>query len=362
MRKEAGLSDPKIAGKLVREIHAKAKSLGPTNLMEVCGTHTAAICRAGIHCLLPKNIRTISGPGCPVCVTPSGYIDAAIQIGRGPDVIITTFGDMIRVPGSVGSLESVRAEGADVRVVLSATESLNLARENHTKKVVFLAVGFETTVPSIAVLIEEAAKAEYDNVFILSAHKLIPPAMSALLESGDCKIDGFICPGHVSTIIGAEAYDPIAEKYKIPCVISGFEPVDILISIDILLKRLLEGKSRVDNEYARAVGRRGNRIAQRKIAEVFDVTDTVWRGIGTIPKSGLRLKDTYARFDAEKVFGLDTSGDSSPPGCLCGSVIKGVNVPTDCAFFGKRCTPTRPVGPCMVSSEGSCAAYYKYGG
>lgn len=355
-------SDPKLAGKILDEIHAKAKSLGKINLMEVCGTHTVAICKAGIKSMLPENIHPVSGPGCPVCVTASGYINAAIEISKRADVIIATFGDMMKVPGSMSSLELARAEGADIRIVFSPMESLKYARENSGKKVIFLAVGFETTIPSVATLVEDAAKEGVNNVFILSAHKIIPPAMRALLESGECKIHGFICPGHVSTIIGADAYNFIPLEYKIPCVISGFEPIDILISIDILLRRIRDGESRVDNEYTRAVDRSGNRIAQMKIVNVFDVVDVPWRGIGIIPKSGLRLKKRFERFDAEKVFGLETFSDSSPKGCLCGNVIKGVNIPADCKFFARQCTPLKPLGPCMVSSEGSCAAYYKYGG
>ena len=265
------------------------------------------------------------------------------------------------MPGTNGSLELAKAEGADVRIVFSPMESLKLAQKNRDRTIIFLAVGFETTIPSIASLIEEAAKENCKNLFILPAHKLIPPAMKALIEAGECSIDGFLCPGHVSVIIGADAYNFIPEEYGIPCVVSGFEPVDILISIDLLLVQLLEGVSRVDNEYARAVGASGNEIAQRKIFEIFEVADVPWRGIGRIPESGLKLKSEYAPFDAERVFALDTSSDDCPKGCLCGNVIKGVNLPTDCTLFAKRCTPTDPVGPCMVSSEGSCAAFYKYG-
>jgi len=362
MLDQAGFSDPKIAERILREIRSRAQSLGRVNLMEVCGTHTVAICKSGVNALLPGNIRTISGPGCPVCVTTSGYIDAAIEIARRPDTIITTFGDMVKVPGTKGALEVAKAEGADVRVVFSPMESLKLARSFPEKKVVFLAVGFETTIPSVASLIGQAANEDCRNLFVLSAHKLIPPAMKALLDSGECKISGFLCPGHVSVIIGADAYNFIPARYNVPCVVSGFEPVDILISIDLLLKQLAGGISRVDNEYTRAVDASGNEIAQRKIFEVFEVADVPWRGIGRIPGSGLRLKSEYARFDAESEFAVDTSDDNSPKGCLCGNVIKGVNLPTDCALFGKRCTPTEPVGPCMVSSEGSCAAFYKYGG
>jgi hydrogenase expression/formation protein HypD len=289
-------------------------------------------------------------------------MDAAIQVAESPDVIITTFGDMMKVPGTNGSLERAKAGGADVRVVFSPTESLKLAGAHPDKKVIFLAVGFETTVPSVASLIEEAAGEKCGNLFILSAHKLIPPAMKALLESGESRIDGFICPGHVSVIIGADAYNFIPSQYKVPCVVSGFEPVDILISIELLLGQLLNGTCRVDNEYRRAVGRTGNTIAQERMREVFEVVDAPWRGIGTIPGSGLKLRKKYARFDAGRAFGLDTSRDDSPKGCICGNVIKGVNLPTDCALFGNGCSPMHPVGPCMVSSEGSCAAFYKYGG
>lgn len=351
--------DRAIAERIVKKIK-RFDSL-KVNLMEVCGTHTMVIFKQGLKGMLPKNVNLLSGPGCPVCVTSQEDIDKTIELAKDENVIIATFGDMVRVPGTNSSLEKERGNGADVRIIYSPSEALRIARENPARRVVFLAIGFETTSPLIAASLLDVQKEKIDNFYIFSSHKLIPPAMEALLESKEVRIDGFICPGHVSVTIGSNAYKFIAQKYNVPCVIGGFEPLDVLQSIYMLLKQIKEKRTEVEIEYFRAVHPEGNRIAQELIDEVFEVSDVMWRGLGTIPKSGLRLKRKFSDFDAEKEFRPKTKKSKENPDCACGEVLRGVKKPTQCKLYRKICTPEEPYGPCMVSSEGTCAAYYKYG-
>jgi hydrogenase expression/formation protein HypD len=334
---------------------------GKIFLMEVCGTHTHSIFRSGIMNLLSDKIEHLSGPGCPVCVTPNKYIDTAIAYSRLSDIIITTFGDMIKVPGSTSSLEKEKASGGKVKIVYSPLESLELARNNPEKKVVFLGVGFETTAPLVASTILTASNEKIKNFYVLSGHKLIPPAMTALLENKEIKIDGFICPGHVSAIIGEEPYKPIAAEYGIPSVIIGFEPIDLLEGIEMLIKQITSGrKPKVENQYIRVVRKKGNEKALSLINKVFKVKDSKWRGLGLLPKSGLCIKNRYSHFDAEKQINVNIEKTKFHSKCICGKVLTGTKKPYDCKLFGKLCTPENPVGPCMVSSEGTCAAYYKF--
>ncbi len=331
-------------------------------LMEVCGTHTTAIFRAGIKSLLSDKINLLSGPGCPVCVTPNHYLDRAIAYSRLPDIIITTFGDMIKVPGSSSSLEGEKGTGGDIRVVYSPLDSIKIAEENTDKRIIFLGVGFETTAPLVASTITTTKKEGLSNLFILCGHKLIPPAMMALLESEEVNIDGFICPGHVSTIIGAEPYLPVVEKYKVPSVITGFEPVDILEGILMLIIQIInEDKPEIEIQYKRAVKEEGNRKALQLMDNVFRIGDSEWRGMGVIPKSGLFIQDKYSGFDAEKNIEVEVEETKEHPECICGEILRGVKTPPMCSLFKKLCTPDNPIGPCMVSSEGTCAAYYHYG-
>ena len=353
--------DRELAGKLAGDIHAACGRLsGRITLMEVCGTHTMSIHRYGIKPMLPAAVRLVSGPGCPVCVTPVSYVDAAIEVARVPGMITATFGDMARVPGSRSSLQKERALGCDVRVVYSPLDAVTMARENPARQVVFLGVGFETTAPSIAAAILTAAREGIENFSALCAHKVMPEPMEAL-TSGELKIDGYICPAHVSAVIGAEAYRPLAEKYGVPCVVTGFEPLDILRGILMLVNQAAEGRAAVENEYYRVVRPEGNKKAQGLLAEVFVKADAVWRGVGNIPHSGLEIGPKYARYDAAKRFSIALPEARENPACLCGRILRGLNEPTDCKLFGTVCTPDNPVGACMVSSEGSCAAVYRYG-
>jgi hydrogenase expression/formation protein HypD len=332
----------------------------PVKLMEVCGTHTMAAFRSGLRSLLPENVSLLSGPGCPVCVTPNAYLDKALAIVQQPDTIVATFGDMVRVPGSESSLEYARAQGATIRIVYSPADALEEAAANPSQQVVFLGVGFETTIPGIAWTIKEAAKKSITNYSVLCGHKIIPPAMEALLQ-GEVKIDGFMCPGHVSVIIGADAYKPLCSSFHIPCVVTGFEPFDMIVGIEMLLDQIIKNQSTVEIQYVRSVTEQGNQSAQQLINEVFEVCDSGWRGIGTIPDSGLRIRDAYSDHDAEKKFkALEVPVSKEYPGCICGEILRGIKIPYDCGLFRKACTPATPVGACMVSSEGTCAAYYKY--
>ena len=345
---------------LFREIHALAGRLGPIKIMEVCGTHTVSLFRSGVRSRLPASIALISGPGCPVCVTAQGYIDAACELADRPDVIICTYGDMVRVPGHGGSLEAKRASGARIRVVYSARDAVHLAAKTPDARVVFLAIGFETTAPATAAAILEADRLGLDNFFVLTAHKLVVPAMETLLADGDMPIDGFLCPGHVSVIIGSDAYAPIVERFHKPCVVAGFEPPNMLLAIRMLLQQIAEGVARLENAYGVAVKPGGNVVALNLLERAYEPVATRWRAMGELPGSGLRLRDSFARFDAWRHFNLVEGDDYDPPGCRCGEVIQGKVKPNECSLFGEACTTMHPIGPCMVSSEGTCAAWYKY--
>ena len=333
----------------------------PVTFMEVCGTHTMAIYQYGLRHLLPPQVRLISGPGCPVCVTPNGYIDKAVASCRLPGTIIATFGDMVRVPGSSSSLMEERAKGGDVRIVYSPLDAVAIAARNPEKKVIFLGVGFETTAPTIAGSILAAAAKGLTNYFVLSAHKTIPIPMQVLSADPELSISGYLCPAHVSAIIGADAYRILAEEQRVPCVVTGFEPVDVMKGVEMLVRQVAEGRSVVEIEYSRVVKRQGNRKAQEVLAEVFAPCDVEWRGMGVIPGSGLEIRATYAAFDAEKAMPLAVEEVREHRGCRCGDILKGKVTPFQCPLFGRDCTPEAPVGACMVSSEGTCAAAYKYG-
>ncbi len=350
----------KIAEKLYRLINEEAEGLRQVNFMEVCGTHTMAVERFGIRRMLPENVRLISGPGCPVCVTPKNYIDKAIALTAIEDVIVFSFGDMLKVPGTNSSLLKQRPKGR-VRIVYSALDAALFAEKNRDKKIVFLGIGFETTAPTVAASIKYAKKKKLKNFFVYSGHKVMPPAMRLLAEDKEVNIKGFLCPAHVSAIIGIKSYADICEKYNIPCVIAGFEPLDVLQSILMLVRQVKSENSEVENQYNRVVKASGNVRALRLIEEVFSIKDSEWRGIGVIPKSGLILSKRYAGFDIEKNMDLPEPETSIDRGCICGNVLKGIKTPPDCKLFSKKCNPDNPYGACMVSSEGACAAYYKYG-
>jgi hydrogenase expression/formation protein HypD len=349
--------DRELVLSLSRKIHADSSR--PLTLMEVCGTHTMAIRRFGIPSLLPDRIRLISGPGCPVCVTDIGYADHACALASLPDVTVTTFGDFVRVPGSASSLETERSSGADVRVVQSSLDALNLARENPERRVVFLGIGFETTAPTTAAAVLQADRDDVGNFFVLSAHKLMKPAMMALVAGG-VELDGYVCPGHVSVVTGAAMYEEIVRECGVGCVIAGFEPADILQAILMLVQQAERGSHEVEIAYTRAVTWDGSQPAQRVMEQVFQPREAVWRGLGAIPGSGLALAPAYSRFDAEKAFAVNLPQAREPAGCRCGEVLKGICEPGECPLFAKTCTPENPVGACMVSSEGTCAAHYRY--
>jgi hydrogenase expression/formation protein HypD len=350
----------KAAQKLTEKL--RAYSGKPVTIMEVCGTHTMAIFRFGIRDILPENIRLVSGPGCPVCVTPSFYIHSAIELARREDVIITTFGDMMRVPGGQTTLLLEKAAGRDIRLVYSPLDSLSIAKENPGKKVVFLSIGFETTTPVSALTVMRARDEGLSNFSILSANKTIPEALKLLASDPEIGVNGYLYPGNVSAIIGTTFYEELAEQQGIPGVVAGFEPLDMLSAIITLVNRVECGKHTVENQYSRIVTREGNEIAREKMFEVFEPCDAVWRGIGNIPGSGLQMTEKFMQYDAWKVFDIRVERTDEPKGCMCGDVLKGKKTPKDCRLFSKTCTPENPVGSCMVSSEGTCAAYYKYGG
>jgi len=336
-------------------------STRPARLMEFCGGHTVAIMRNGIRQLLPPRIEMLSGPGCPVCVTSNHDIDKAIALASLPDVIITTFGDMLKVPGSYSSLQEARAAGGDIRIVYSAQDALRAARENPHRPVIFLGVGFETTAPTIASVVLLAEKEKMDNFSVLCQLKLTPPAMQALLDLGETRLNGIICPGHVSAIIGTRPYEAYVKDYGVACVVAGFEPVDILQAVEMLVQQVEDGVARVEIAYTRGVRPEGNLKALELMNNVFDTAEACWRGIGDIPQSGLKLKKKYACYDADLQFQIKLPQVREHAGCRCGEILRGAIRPYDCGLFGKVCTPENPVGPCMVSSEGSCAAYYQYG-
>ncbi|MDH4184657.1 MAG: hydrogenase formation protein HypD, partial [Nitrospinota bacterium] len=329
--------------------------------MEVCGTHTMAIYRHGIRSMIPDSIRLVSGPGCPVCVTPISYVDTAIEIAAMDNVIIATFGDMVRVPGSRSTLQKQRAAGKDIRVVYSPLDAVALAKEHPGRDVVFLGVGFETTAPLIACSILEAKRDGLVNYSVLCAHKTMPEPME-VLTSGEIQLDGYICPAHVSAIIGADAYRPIARRFKMPCVVTGFEPLDILKGLAMLTRQAAEGRAEVENEYYRVVKPEGNLKALRIMEQVFAKSEAVWRGLGAIPDSGLAIAEEFIGYDAQKKFGVTPPEPKENPACICGRILKGLNDPPECKLFAKACNPDNPIGACMVSSEGTCAAAYRYGG
>lgn len=332
------------------------------NLMEVCGTHTMAIAEAGIKNILPGNIRLISGPGCPVCVTPSERIDDIYNLSKNKNVIITTYGDMFRVPGTQKniSLDRSRMEGANIMMVYSSMDALDIAIKNPKKEVVFLGIGFETTAPAAAAAILEAQQKKTDNFSVFSLHKIVEPALRMLLESNEVKIDGFILPGHVAVILGEKGFEFLVRDYRVPGVISGFEPVDILYSVYELVKMISCEKPSIMNEYTRAVSYEGNVEAKNEVDEVFEPCEDIWRGMGTIKKSGLKVKNKYKKYDAVEKLGISLTDEVKYSPCRCGDVLKGLIDPMECPLFGGECVPDSPVGPCMVSSEGSCAAAYKY--
>jgi len=341
---------------MIRSITSK-----PWTLMEICGGQTHTIVKFGIEELLPPEITLVHGPGCPVCVTPIEIIDKAIAIASRPEVIFTSFGDMLRVPGSEKDLLTVKAQGGDVRMVYSPLDAVKIAQKNPAKKVVFFAVGFETTAPANAMSVWQAERLNLKNYSILCSHVLVPPAIEALLSSSNNHVQGFLAAGHVCTVMGYEEYIPLAEKYKVPIVVTGFEPVDILQGTCMAIKQLEEGRAEVENQYTRSVRKEGNVPARKLIAEVFEVSDRKWRGIGEIPKSGFRLSSRFARFDAENVFDVAAIRAQESPLCMAGLVLQGLKKPHECSAFGKECTPEHPLGAPMVSAEGACAAYYHYG-
>jgi len=355
--------DPELARGLISSIkQVVADYSGQMTLMEVCGTHTMAIYQHGIRALLPEQVRLISGPGCPVCVTPVGYVDHAIALARKSEVIITTFGDMVRVPGSSSSLLREQARGATVKVVYSPLDALAIAAKNPEKRVIFLGVGFETTTPTIAGAILQASLKGIDNFLVLTSHKTIPEPMAVLTSNPELQVDGYLCPAHVSAIIGADAYLPLAEQHRVPCVVTGFEPIDVLRGTLMLARQLVRGECRVENEYSRVVRPEGNQKARELLYKIFEPCDASWRGIGVIPGSGLRIREAFARFDAARQLDVEVEEPVEHQGCLCGEILKGKVRPHDCPLFRTVCTPEDPVGACMVSSEGTCAAEYKYGG
>jgi len=374
MERLGELRNPELVRGLAERV--RGMEAPPATLMEVCGTHTMVVARYGLREALPQGVRLISGPGCPVCVTPQEEIDRFIAIGRVGEVAgispkadarpterpygvrLATFGDMVRVPGTERSLEEARAEGVEVLVVYSPLDAVAAAACDAEREVVFFGIGFETTAPGVGLAILEAQRQGLRNFSALCAHKLIPPAMLALL-GGEVRIDGFLCPGHVSVIIGSEAYRPVAESGK-PCVVAGFEAVDVLAAVQMLLQQIAEDRSEVEVEYRRAVRPQGNRRAQEVMTRVFRVVDAGWRGLGMIPKSGLALREEFAEFDARRRFEVELPPAREPTGCRCGDVLRGAIEPPECGLFGRECTPKKPVGACMVSSEGACQSWYRY--
>lgn len=351
--------DPQLARGLVQSIEQLTPER-PVTLMEVCGTHTVSIARNGIRSLMPAQVQLASGPGCPVCVTSNHDIDKAIALTRFPGLIITTFGDMTRVPGSTSSLLAEQARGADVRIVYSPLDALRIAQENPDQQVVFIGVGFETTTPLIAMAIKRAKEMRLANFTVFAAHKNMPNALEVIVNDPELSVDALILPGHVSTIIGAEPYRFLAERYGIPGVITGFEPNDILQGVAMIMRQLHEGRAEIEIAYARGVMPKGNPVALAAIDEVFATCDAVWRGIGVIPESGYVIRDEYADFDAMRRFNPGVEETVEHAGCRCGDVLRGVMRPDECPLFRRVCTPENPIGSCMVSSEGSCAAYFRY--
>jgi hydrogenase expression/formation protein HypD len=348
-----------LAQGLIADIRRKSKR--KVRFMEFCGGHTVAIFKYGIRQALPPTIDLVSGPGCPVCVTATADIDKAIALAVIPGVIITSFGDMLRVPGSRSSLQQARAAGADIRIVYSTLDALKIAQDNPNKTVVFIGVGFETTAPTIAASVLQAHEQRIQNYRILSLHKQCPPVIKTILDAGEVKLDGLICPGHVTAVTGSSAWEFVAHNYGIPCVVAGFEPTDILQCVDMLVNQVENHQSKVEIAYKRGVTPEGNLQAQKIMQQVFEPCPANWRGMGEVPESGLKLRTEFAGFDAELTFDIKLEPAIEPKGCICGEILRGVKTPTDCRLFRKVCNPENPVGPCMVSSEGSCSAYFQYG-
>ncbi len=351
--------DPALARRYSDTLHRITTR--PWTIMEVCGGQTHAIVRFGLAELLPPQINLVHGPGCPVCVTPLEQIDKALVLAARPDVIFCSFGDMLRVPGSTTDLLAVKAAGGDVRSVYSPLDAVKIARDNPAKQIIFFAVGFETTAPANAMAVWQAVQQKLDNFSVLVSHVLVPPAMEAILSSPNNRVQGFLAAGHVCAIMGYAEYPPIAEKYRVPIVVTGFEPLDILHGILLCVRQLEEGRAEVENQYTRAVAEGGNLPAQQLVAKVFQVVPRKWRGIGEIPQSGLGLAPAYAHFDAETRFNVADRPVEESPDCISGQILQGVKKPFDCPAFGTRCTPDKPLGATMVSSEGACAAYFRYG-
>jgi hydrogenase expression/formation protein HypD len=350
--------DGALARKLAGEVHRVTTR--PWKIMEVCGGQTHAIVKFGIDELLPQGLTLIHGPGCPVCVTPLEVIDQALELAAQPGVIFTSFGDMLRVPGSTTDLLAAKANGADVRMVYSPLDAVKIAEENPGRDVVFFGVGFETTAPATAMAVFQAAQKGLKNFFMLISHVLVPPAIEALMSSPDCQVQGFLAAGHVCAVMGYEEYYPLAGKYRVPIVVTGFEPLDILHGVLMVVQQLEAGRAEVENQYSRAVRREGNQPAQELIKKVFQVVPRKWRGLGEIPQSGLGLRPEYAAFAAERRFGLTEHRVDEPAECIAGLILQGLKKPQECPAFGTRCTPEHPFGATMVSSEGACAAYYRY--
>jgi hydrogenase expression/formation protein HypD len=350
--------DPELVEAFVKELHHITTR--PWTIMEICGGQTHSLVKNGLLDMLPEQITMVHGPGCPVCVTPINIIDEAIALAQRPEVILCSFGDMMRVPGSHKSLLQAKAEGADVRMLYSPLEAVSLAQQNPQREVVFFAVGFETTAPANALSVVQAKAMGVNNYSILASHVLVPPAMEAILGDPENRIDAFLAAGHVCTIMGMEEYYPVAEKYKTPIVVTGFEPVDLLQGILMAVRQLEAGEYKVENQYSRAVMREGNRMAQETMSQVFEVTDRPWRGLGTIPASGYEVKGAYKQYNARVKFGLGDMGSIENTACISGDIMKGLKKPFDCPHFGKGCTPEHPIGAPMVSSEGACAAYFHY--
>ena len=351
--------DADAAAQLARLIHRTVSR--PWTVMEICGGQTHTIVKSGLEQLLPHQITLVHGPGCPVCVTPVSKIDTAVALAKRPEVIFCSFGDMLRVPGSGESLLDAKAEGADVRMVYSPLDALRIAKLNPGREVVFFAVGFETTAPGNAMAAWLAGREGVANFSMLVSHVLVPPAMEAILSAPECRVQAFLAAGHVCTVMGYEEYEPIAERYRVPIVVTGFEPLDLLEGIRMAVAQLETGRAIVENQYARSVQREGNRTAQERIREVFEVSSREWRGIGEIPQSGLRLRQRYSLWDAEQKFRMAVVSVPESSDCQAGLVLRGLLKPHECPAFSKQCTPQRPLGAPMVSSEGACAAYYQYG-
>lgn len=352
--------DPVLAKKLSQEIHRITTQSHV--LMEVCGGQTHSIVKFGIDEFLPDKIELVHGPGCPVCVTPLELIDRALAIASQENVIFTSFGDMLRVPGSKEDLFAIKAQGRDIRIVYSPLDALNIARNNPDKEIVFFAVGFETTAPANAMAVYQAQEQGIDNFSVLVSHVLVPPAIEAILSSPNNRVQGFLAAGHVCAIMGYHEYFSIAEQYKVPIVVTGFEPLDILEGVYMCTKQLEEGRYEVENQYVRSVEQKGNLPAQKMLKRVFEITERKWRGVGEIPRSGFQLRTEYAKFDAEQKFNLPLITTQESSECISGQILQGVKKPNECPAFGTKCTPEFPLGATMVSSEGACAAYYRYRG